>query len=102
MRGLPQKEAYETVLRDGLTVDSYNPAGIYLGTRSGQLFGSHDDGKTWHKIHDGLPSIVCVRTAIIEDGSIMPAQVPRRTVSSSKTARATKSSRHTQRRKSRR
>ncbi|HEV2396385.1 MAG TPA: protein kinase [Candidatus Sulfotelmatobacter sp.] len=77
MRGLPQKEAYETVLRDGLTVDSYDPAGIYLGTRSGQLFGSHDEGKTWQKIHDGLPSIVCLRTAIVEDGSIMPVKVPK-------------------------
>lgn len=102
MRGLPQKEAYETVLRDGLTVDSYDPAGIYLGTRSGQLFGSRDDGKTWHKIHDGLPSIVCVRTAIIEDGSIMPVQAPHPTSSSAKTSRVSKSSRQSQRRKARR
>jgi hypothetical protein len=102
MRGLPQKEAYETVLRDGLTVDSYDPAGIYLGTRSGQLFGSRDDGKTWHKIHDGLPSIVCVRTAIIEDGSVMPVQAPRPTPSSSTAARVSKTSRQSQRRKTRR
>jgi len=72
MRGLPQKQAYETVLRDGLTADSYDPAGLYFGTRSGQLFGSRDEGKNWQKIHDSLPSIVCVRTAIIEDGTIMP------------------------------
>ena len=104
MRGLPQKEAYETVLRDGLTVDSYDPAGIYLGTRSGQLFNSRDEGKTWHKIHDGLPSIVCVRTAIIEDGSTMPVQAPKapRPPASSKTARVSKSSRDTKSRKGRR
>ena len=72
MRGLPQKQAYETVVRDAMTVDSYDPAGIYFGTRSGQLFGSRDEGKTWNKIHDGLPSIVCVRSAIIDDGSVMP------------------------------
>jgi len=95
MRGLPQKEAYETVLRDGLTVDSFDPAGIYLGTRSGQLFNSRDDGKTWHKIHDGLPSIVCVRTAMIDDGSTMPVQAPKapRPTASSKTSRVSKSSR---------
>jgi hypothetical protein len=68
-RGLPQKQAYETVLRDALTADSLDPAGIYLGTRSGQLFGSCDEGKTWNKILDGLPAIVCVRSAWIEDGS---------------------------------
>lgn len=67
-RGLPQKQAYETVLRDSMTADSLDPAGLYLGTRSGQLFASADDGKTWQKIMEGLPSITCVRCALIEDG----------------------------------
>ena len=63
-RGLPQKGAYETVLRDAMTADSLDPTGIYIGTRSGQLFGSRDEGKTWEKVLDGLPSIVCVRCAV--------------------------------------
>lgn len=67
-RGLPQKQAYETVLRDSMTADSLDPAGLYLGTRSGQLFASADDGKTWQKIMEGLPSITCIRCALIEDG----------------------------------
>ncbi len=67
-RGLPQKQAYETVLRDAMTVDHYDPAGLYFGTRGGQLFGSRDEGKTWTTIHDGLPAIVCVRSAIIDNG----------------------------------
>jgi serine/threonine protein kinase len=69
MRGLPQKRAYETVLRDAMTADSFDPVGIYFGTRSGQLFGSRDEGKTWQKILEGLPSVVCVRTAVVEDAS---------------------------------
>ncbi|MGH9455644.1 MAG: WD40/YVTN/BNR-like repeat-containing protein, partial [Terriglobia bacterium] len=73
MRGLPQKGAYETVLRDALTADSLDPAGIYFGTRSGQLFASRDEGKTWQKILDGLPSIVCVRSAVIEDAQAASA-----------------------------
>ncbi len=68
-RGLPQKGAYETVLRDAMSVDSLDPAGIYFGTRSGQLFGSRDEGKTWQKILEGLPSVVCVRCAVVEDSS---------------------------------
>jgi serine/threonine protein kinase len=99
-RGLPQKQAYETVLRDAMTVDSYDPAGIYFGTRSGQLFGSHDGGKTWHKIHDGLPSVVCVRTAIIDNGSVMPVRAPRPSPaapSSSKSSSRRKSSRASRR-----
>ena len=69
MRGLPQKGAYETVLRDAMTVDPLDPVGIYFGTRSGQVFGSHDEGKTWQKILEGLPSVVCIRNAFVEDGS---------------------------------
>jgi serine/threonine protein kinase len=69
MRGLPQKRAYETVLRDAITADAFDPVGIYFGTRSGQLFGSRDEGRTWLKILEGLPSVVCVRNAIVEDAS---------------------------------
>ena len=65
MRGLPQKGAYETVLRDAMTTDTLDPHGLYLGTRSGQLFGSSDEGKTWKKILEGLPAVVCVRAAAI-------------------------------------
>jgi predicted Ser/Thr protein kinase len=71
-RGLPQKGAYETVLRDSMITDSFDPAGIYFGTRSGQLFASRDEGKTWQKIIGGLPSIVCVRTAFISGASASP------------------------------
>jgi hypothetical protein len=65
-RGLPQKGAYETVLRDALTHDGLDPVGIYFGTRSGQLFGSRDEGRSWEKIADGLPAIVCVRIAVVD------------------------------------
>jgi len=65
MRGLPQKGAYETVLRDAMTADALDPLGLYFGTRSGQLYASTDEGKTWKKILEGLPSVVCVKTAIV-------------------------------------
>jgi serine/threonine protein kinase len=73
MRGLPQKGAYETVLRDGLATDSLDPLGLYLGTRSGQLFSSRDEGKTWHRILEGLPPVLCIRNALIEDTSFSAA-----------------------------
>jgi len=68
-RGLPQKGAYETVLRDALTSDALDPVGLYFGTRSGQLYASRDEGRSWEKILEGFPSIVCVRTALIEEAS---------------------------------
>jgi Protein kinase domain len=64
-RGLPQKGAYETVLRDAMTADALDPAGIYFGTRSGQVYGSSDDGKTWQRILGGLPAVVCVKAAVV-------------------------------------
>jgi len=75
-RGLPQKGAYETVLRDAFSTDSLDPAGIYFGTRSGKLYGSRDEGKGWKKILEGLPQIVCVKAVVIQmDGA--PAARPR-------------------------
>lgn len=64
-RGLPQKGAYETVLRDAMTTDALDPAGIYFGTRSGELFGSIDEGKNWKMILSGLPPVVCVKAVVV-------------------------------------
>jgi photosystem II stability/assembly factor-like uncharacterized protein len=66
-RGLPQKSAYETVLRDGMVTDSLDPPGIYFGTRSGKLYASTDGGKNWQELLSGLPQIVCVATAVVEE-----------------------------------
>jgi serine/threonine protein kinase/photosystem II stability/assembly factor-like uncharacterized protein len=69
-RGLPQKGAYETILRDAFSSDSLDPAGIYFGTRSGKLYASRDEGKNWKKILEGLPQVMCVKTAVIQlDGA---------------------------------
>lgn len=42
------------------------PGGDYFGTRSGKLYGSRDEGKSWKKILGGLPQIMCVETAVIQ------------------------------------
>ncbi|HVT45816.1 MAG TPA: exo-alpha-sialidase [Thermoanaerobaculia bacterium] len=64
-RGLPQKGAFETVLRDAMAVDALDPAGVYFGTRSGKLFASADEGKKWISLADGLPPIVSVKAAVV-------------------------------------
>jgi photosystem II stability/assembly factor-like uncharacterized protein len=66
--GLPQRNAYETVLRDALAADAMDPAGIYFGTRSGKLFGSADGGESWREMAAGLPPIVCVKAAVMGGG----------------------------------
>jgi photosystem II stability/assembly factor-like uncharacterized protein len=55
--GLPQEAAYVGVLREAMSVDRGDPAGVYFGTSTGQLYGSTDEGATWSKIADNLPSI---------------------------------------------
>jgi hypothetical protein len=74
-RGLPQKGAYETVLREGMAADSLHPLGLYFGTRSGQLYSSVDEGKSWKRILEGLPAVVCVKIAII--GEPRPDRKPK-------------------------
>jgi photosystem II stability/assembly factor-like uncharacterized protein len=63
--GLPQEDAYETVLRDALATDSLDPVGVYFGTRSGKLFGSRDEGDRWAELFDGLPPVIAVKTAVV-------------------------------------
>jgi hypothetical protein len=71
-RGLPQKNALETVLRDSLATDTCDSAGIYFGTRSGKVYGSSDEGKSWQAVIEGLPAVVCVRAALVGGGQDPP------------------------------
>jgi len=77
-RGLPQKGAYETVLRDAMTTDSLDPMGLYFGTRNGVLYGSTDEGKSWAKILEGLPAVVCVKTVQIGEPRAAAQKKPAR------------------------
>jgi hypothetical protein len=85
-RGLPQKNALETVLRDGLSTDTLDPAGIYFGTRSGKVYGSNDEGKTWQLLQEGLPAVVCVKAAVVGDGA--PGSASTRKSAAPKTKKA--------------
>lgn len=63
--GLPQENAFETVLRDAMSADSRSPAGVYFGTRSGKVFASADEGQSWQTLAESLPPVVAVKTAVI-------------------------------------
>ena len=63
--GLPQRDAYFSVLRDAFTSDSFDPAGLYFGTRGGQVFASADEGENWRSIADWLPAVLCVKAQVI-------------------------------------
>ena len=57
-KGLPQKDAYEVILRD--SVASVGDE-VYFGTKNGKLFGSRDNGDSWKLIQGSLPEICCVK-----------------------------------------
>ncbi|MEE4640026.1 MAG: hypothetical protein V2J42_14930 [Wenzhouxiangella sp.] len=59
--GLPQKNCFVTVLRDGLDTDGLAPLGVYFGTSSGQVYASNDRGETWQSLPAILPPILSVQ-----------------------------------------
>ena len=64
--GLPQEDAYVTVLRDAFTADRLDPAGLYFGTRDGVVYASSNEGDSWAAIAQHLPPVVSVKTALID------------------------------------
>ncbi len=68
--GLPRENAYVTILREAIDVDSLDPLGIYFGTSSGHLFASRDGGDSWEIVAGFLPRILSVEAAVI-DGSTL-------------------------------
>jgi hypothetical protein len=51
------------VQREGIAADNLDPAGIYVGTTTGQLFVSPDGGKTWRLVPYQFPAIHSVSIA---------------------------------------
>jgi hypothetical protein len=64
-RGLPQRDAYLGVLREGLAIDNFDEPGLYFGTSTGQVFASADEGESWAEIASYLPSISSVEVAVV-------------------------------------
>lgn len=58
--GLPQENCFFTVLRQAMTNDRRDPAGVYFGTNSGSVFGSRDAGETWSEVARHLPTVLAV------------------------------------------
>jgi hypothetical protein len=63
-KGLPEK-AHLVALREAMATDSFEDAGIYVGTNTGQLFYSRDSGDSWDLLADFLPPIQSVEAAVV-------------------------------------
>ncbi|MEO3936492.1 sialidase family protein [Dermatophilaceae bacterium Soc4.6] len=58
--GLPQEACFFTVLRQAMSGDGRDPAGVYFGTNTGSVFASRDEGETWEEIARHLPTVLAV------------------------------------------
>ena len=62
--GLP-REAYVSVLREGLSSDTLKPCGVYVGTGTGHVFASPDGGRRWSAIASYLPPVYSVSAGVV-------------------------------------
>ncbi|MCF3593512.1 glycoside hydrolase [Rhodobacteraceae bacterium LMO-12] len=58
--GLPVENCFFTVLRQAMTTDTNDPAGVYFGTNTGSIFASFDEGENWNEIARHLPTVLSV------------------------------------------
>lgn len=66
--GLPASQAWWTVKRQAMAADHHDPAGLYFGTTSGELWMSRDEGRQWECIAQHLPEIYAVESASFVQG----------------------------------
>ena len=58
--GLPQQDAYDLVYRHGLAIDAAGDT-LALGSTTGNLWLSEDQGDHWTPVNSHLPPIYCMR-----------------------------------------
>ncbi len=61
-KGLPQKNAYDVVFRHGLAIDDVGEC-LAMGSSTGNLWVSEDQGDSWAQVSSTLPQIYAVRFA---------------------------------------
>jgi hypothetical protein len=64
--GLPDQPHYVGVLRDAMSVDTLEPAGIYFGTSMGEVFYSPDGGEHWDRLPGQFPRITSIKAWVRE------------------------------------
>ena len=61
--GFPRRDAWWTVKRQAMCGDARDPVGLYVGTTSGEIWASRDEGRNWRCIARHLPEIYALETA---------------------------------------
>jgi hypothetical protein len=63
-QGLPQEQAWVSVLREALATDGLDPCGVYFGTSTGHVYAS-PEGRTWSQVAAHLPKVLSVEVAVL-------------------------------------
>jgi photosystem II stability/assembly factor-like uncharacterized protein len=58
--GMPREQAWWTVKRQAMCADAGTPAGLYLGTTSGEVWASIDEGASFQCLFRHLPHVFAV------------------------------------------
>ena len=65
-KGLPQEGAYMGTYREGMSTDSLDEAGVYVGTNTGHVYASADAGESWRIVTADLPPVSSVSAVVLE------------------------------------
>jgi hypothetical protein len=61
--GFPREQAWWTVKRQAMAADAHDTVGLYLGTTSGEVWASRDEGRSFACVARHLPEIYAVTVA---------------------------------------
>jgi photosystem II stability/assembly factor-like uncharacterized protein len=64
-KGMPKSQAWWTVKRQAMCNDNLDSVGLYVGTSSGEVWASRNEGKSWQCIARHLPEIYAVEAAVL-------------------------------------
>jgi hypothetical protein len=63
-RGLPERDAWLTVLRQAMCIDTRDSPALYFGTTGGEIWAGANGGESWRRVAQHLPEIYSVTFAI--------------------------------------
>jgi hypothetical protein len=63
-KGFPMEQGWLTVFRQAMTADNGEPVGLYLGTTSGEIWASREEGASWKCVASHLPRVQALEIGV--------------------------------------
>jgi photosystem II stability/assembly factor-like uncharacterized protein len=58
--GFPDRQGWFTVFRQAMKCDAGEPVGLYVGTTTGEIWVSADEGESWRQAVSHLPQVLAI------------------------------------------